>query len=149
MKRIAFFNSVDFLKKQGKSGLVVRLIKEVTKTDIISPRRNNMNDSFRIFVHDANEANFAHLTLLYVAYYFLLEIQHLCRPPPGEIAYQYPVGKNSLRKLLAKRAKIIIDIQIVSGAKIVSPKLYCTPRFFTIIGNEVTFFLFSISSIFI
>lgn len=157
-----FFVSNCFIRllliiiRKGKNGIVIKTIRKLSSTEIISPvcpshqinpEAFTYKDSFVLIAYDEHQINYARLLIITAGIYFLKKFNSSITPKFGEICTQINVQPDLVPQLLNKRASRIKLIQWITSVRIVSPKPYSRPCIFYLIGNEVTkrFFFVKIS----
>ncbi|KAH9510579.1 hypothetical protein DERF_009101 [Dermatophagoides farinae] len=148
---IKFNNPYLAARVVGQNGQVIRFIRQITGTEIISPQyhlNNGMTNNTRrpsqcsrqsFLIISRNSFCIRYSTMLIIAtgMYFLQQFRNLVTPKNGEISCRLPVPSKLLPLILQKKAMKILQIQWASDVRIVSPKPYCVPCEFYIIGEQV------------
>ncbi|KAH7637872.1 hypothetical protein HUG17_8976 [Dermatophagoides farinae] len=148
---IKFNNPYLAARVVGRNGQVIRLIRQITGTEIISPQyhlnqwmTNNTRrppqcsrESFLIISRNSFRIRYSSMLIIATGMYFLQRFRDLITPKNGEISCQLPVPSKLVPLILRKNAIKILQIQWASDVRIVSPKPYCVPCEFYIIGEQV------------
>ncbi|KAH9423306.1 hypothetical protein DERP_003584 [Dermatophagoides pteronyssinus] len=147
---VQFKNPYLAARVVGRNGTVIRRIREMTGTEIISPQyhlnermTNNFRrpsqcsrQSFLIISRNAIRIFYSIILIITTGIYFLQRFRDLISPNPDEICYRLPVRSDLVPSILANNAMKIILIQWSTDVRIVSPKPYCNPCQFFIIGRQ-------------
>uniref|UniRef100_A0A6P6YBQ2 Uncharacterized protein LOC113796606 n=1 Tax=Dermatophagoides pteronyssinus TaxID=6956 RepID=A0A6P6YBQ2_DERPT len=92
--------------------------------------------SFLIISRNAIRIVYSIILIITTGIYFLQRFRDLISPNPDEICYRLPVRSELVPSILANHAMKIIMIQWSTDVRIVSPKPYCNPCQFFIIGRQ-------------
>ncbi|KAF7495400.1 hypothetical protein SSS_07635 [Sarcoptes scabiei] len=143
--RIRFCSPYIAARVIGKNGIVIKTIRKLSSTEIISPvcpshqinpEAFTYKDSFVLIAYDEHQINYARLLIITAGIYFLKKFNSSITPKFGEICTQINVQPDLVPQLLNKRASRIKLIQWITSVRIVSPKPYSRPCIFYLIGNE-------------
>ncbi|KAH9510566.1 hypothetical protein DERF_009088 [Dermatophagoides farinae] len=137
----------------GQNGQVIRLISQITGTEIILPQYLNKGmtnntrrpsqcsqQSFLIVSQNSFCIRYSSILIIATGMYFLERFRDVITPKTiisfGKISCRLPIPSKLVPLILQKNAIKIRLIEWASDVRIVSPKPYCVPCEFYITGER-------------